>query len=507
MVYYETNFTGTDLGQKRNKLFILSVMDVKEGMVDKILERCKIGVFFILPTEIHHPQIKIIGNRKLHEATKIFSIYISADSHIKKCADVINTILSLPIYEIKRFNSSFYSEDFLGFNPDSEDRPRILFVFPGTIYPRTLGSHQRAVSFLLSLITADIIIDILYTGPNPEERKRVVPMLNLLADSLCHYNNRAARRFSRSMRKKMGLMRSNKFDKQIARKVTPDLVNQLNKMCSKTNYDSIIVNYCWLLPAALEVKDKHPNVKIICDTHDVQFYRNGEENPESKEAKSELRWLDFADHIITISHRDEEILSRYVKKTKVSTILPTFDYLACYEIKSNANPMMFGFIGSDMQANVEALKYVINNWWPSILKFSPESKFFVAGSVCRNEEYQNISFLREGIETLGFVDNLNLFYKEIDMLLSPVVVRGGLNFKNAEVLVAGKMLLTNKNGADALKPLQLPYTAETAEDVINVLSAIARPDSQYREQSLLLAGEAQESFNTSNEKLKKIITA
>jgi len=69
------------------------------------------------------------------------------------------------------------------------------------------------------------------------------------------------------------------------------------------------------------------------------------------------------------------------------------------------------------------------------------------------------------------------------------------------------MLLTNKNGADALKPLQLPYTAETAEDVINVLSDIARPDSQYLEQSLILAGEAQESFNTSNEKLRGIITA
>ena len=507
MVYYETNFTGTDLGQKRNKLFILSVMDVKEGMVDKILERCKIGVFFILPTEIHHPQIKIIGNRRLLEETKFFSIYISADSHIKKCANVINTILCLPIYVIKRFNSSFYSEGFRGFNTDSEDKPKVLFVFPGTIYPRTLGSHQRAISVLLSLVAADVSIDILHTGPTLEERKRMKPILSVLANKVCPYNNRARGSIKRSTRKKMGLGRFNEFDEQIKKKVTPDLVNQLNKMCSETNYDSIIVNYCWLLPAALEVKDKHPNMKIICDTHDVQFYRNGEENPESKEAKSELRWLDFADHIITISHRDEEILSRYVKNNKVSTILPTFDYLACYEIKSNANPMMFGFIGNDMQANVEALKYVINNWWPSILKFSPESKFFVAGSVCRNEEYQNISFLREGIETLGFVDNLNLFYKKIDMLLSPVVVRGGLNFKNAEVLVAGKMLLTNKNGADVLKPLQLPYTAETAEDVINVLSDIARPDSQYLEQSLLLAGEAQESFNTSNEKLREIITA
>ena len=507
MLYYKTNILEAKPNFEQNKLFLLSRSHVNGGMIERILERCKVGVYFVLPNKVIHSGLISIKPCSLLEEPKFFELYVSSDFKLKEDVGVINTLLSLNILRIKSFNTSFHTEEFRSNGDDGGDCTKILFIFPGSIYPRTLGSHQRAISVLLSLVAADVSIDILHSGPTPEERKRMKPILSVLANKVCPYNNRARGRIKRSTRKKMGLGRLNEFDELIKKKVTPDLVNQLNKMCSDNNYDSIIINYCWLLPATLEVKEKHPNVKIICDTHDIQFYRNGEEEPNSKEAKSELRWLNYADHIITISHRDEKIVSPYIKNAKISTFLPTFDYLARYTFNPNANPLMFGFIGNNMQANVESLKFVMNNWWPSILKFSPESKFFVAGSVCNNEEYQNTSFLRDGVESLGFVDSLSLFYKQIDVLLSPVIIRGGLNFKNAEVLVAGKLLLTNENGADALKPLNLPFTAESAEEVIKILTEIAEPDNQYLGSISSLADEASKVFNCSSEELKQIVSA
>lgn len=507
MYFYKPFFSETKFDVELNKIFLVSRSFVDEGVIDRILERCKLGIFFALPHTIDHPDLTPIEASSLLEETKCFEIYVSSDLRIKENVKDINAILSLKILKIERFNTSFHTEKFRGANHIKEGGQRILFVFPGSIYPRTLGSHQRAISILLNLVAADFTVDILHTGPTAEERKWVESILSLLGNKIHAYNNRIQGTLRRSTRKKMGLRRFNKFDELIKKKVTPDLVNEINKMCSENNYDSILVNYCWLLPATIEVKTKYPNVKIICDSHDIQFYRDGEDEPNSPESKSELKWLNFADQIITISHRDEKIVSPYIKDSKISTFLPSFDYLARYKFNFNANPLMFGFIGNDMQANVESLKFVMNNWWPSILKFSPESKFFVAGSVCNNEEYQSASFLREGVETLGFVDSLSLFYKQIDILLSPVIIRGGLNFKNAEVLVAGKLLLTNKNGADALKPLNLPFTAESAEEVIKILSEIAEPDNQYLSCISSLANEAHEVFNCSNEELKQIVSA
>ena len=50
----------------------------------------------------------------------------------------------------------------------------------------------------------------------------------------------------------------------------------------------------------------------------------------------------------------------------------------------------------------------------------------------------------------GFVDDLSGFYNSVLVMISPIIVRGGLNFKSAEALISGRILLTTPLGSECL---------------------------------------------------------
>lgn len=225
---------------------------------------------------------------------------------------------------------------------------------------------------------------------------------------------------------------------------------------------------------------------IICDTHDVQFYRNEKKAPllerwllsEKYDRQHELKQLSKADVVLAISDRDGLLLAEALPTVKVMTVVPTFN--AMFKPAAPRNPyipLVFGFIGTKMAANVDALCYVLKEWWPAIHSYSPESQFLVAGSVGQSPEVASYAWMYEEVKLLGFVDDLAKFYADIDLLLSPVLVRGGLNFKNIEAVTAGKHVVTNEAGLAAMQPINLP----AVQDVAEVMQHIKRieTDAEY----------------------------
>lgn len=369
-------------------------------------------------------------------------------------------------------------------------RVNILFVSPGSIYPLSLGSHQRMFNSIQGLLEADCNVTILYQKQRREREAAVRAALSLVAVETRTYNPAKGKLKGRVARRRALYDRLTKlvklskpiketFAEKCQKRSSYWLHKELKELGGSHEFHALWVNYAWMMG---KVDDEIRTLfhTVICDTHDVQFYRNEEErnvlerlvlSPEF-DKKFEINRLKKSDIILAISSRDAKIFRDTLPRKNIITLLPSFDHhQRPIRPRDVYSPLHFGFIGTRMDANVLALDHVLQHWWPEIHKYSPESRFLVAGSVCGERSIQNAAWLHDEIELLGFVEDLAGFYNQIDVLLSPVLVKGGLNFKNIEAAMAGKHIFTNSNGVETMAPVNVP-SLSTAEDVIKRLTEL-----------------------------------
>ncbi|MFG0353806.1 glycosyltransferase family 4 protein [Pseudomonas sp. zbq_5] len=426
------------------------------------------------------------------------------ESFLNICGDADDLILLGSVdYKIdEKMLNSFYSHR-LGnvwhMLPDGElkryrQNPRrkasVLLIFPGPILPLTLGSHQRAFNLLFNMSKSGVAVDILITSPNNIAQTRYKTALETFCNNAYFYKNNKKKptkfqQYKRTIeiKARRGLGKSAElpdlFSERAEFRPTESCKRWANSLYVANRYKSIIVSYAWMMDAVKYIKHDRENFKLICDTHDVQFTRNEQIlNRQERlffsatnEKRCELKKLKICDSVLAISASDEKILSETLPKSvNVIKASSGFDYaLSPIRRRAPGKPLAFGFIGGQMSANVKSLSYILNEWWPIIKKHSPDSKLYIAGSVCNAPAILPKIFYDENIEALGFVDNISDFYNRIDVSLNPVIVQGGLNFKSVEAVFAGKHLFTNPLGQECLGPNFPSIIIKHESDIVTFL--------------------------------------
>jgi hypothetical protein len=244
----------------------------------------------------------------------------------------------------------------------------------------------------------------------------------------------------------------------------------LAEALARRRYAALLASYVWF-DEVLEGLDLH-GARLVWDTHDVHAMRLAESlDPAARrlfdmkaERARERAALRRGDAVLAISNRDLDVFrGEYGIETASN---PAVGYLGgglSMREAGAARPLVFGFLGSGMDANRLALELLLDAWWPAIHRFSPGSRLLVAGRIARDRAVADRIFLRDEIEPLGRVEDLRrAFYDRIDVLLSPVAIPGGLNIKMVEALLQRRIVITNAMGARALRPLELATTV-TAE--------------------------------------------
>jgi hypothetical protein len=366
-----------------------------------------------------------------------------------------------------------------------------LLVFPGPILPLTLGSHQRAFNLLFNLGKNGILVDVLITAPKNVKQTEFQTALGTICNNVYVYKNNKKKHNPRIIAKRFLESKARTilgkpkelpelFSERLNTRPTESCKRWVNSLYLANKYDSVIISYAWMMGALEHIIHDSDNFKIICDTHDVQFTRNDDIlNRKERiffnsfiEKRCELTELKKCDSVLAISESDENTLKKSLKNsTNVIRASSGFDY-ALSQVKSRpyGKPLYFGFIGGQMSANVKSLVHILDDWWPSIKKYSPDSKLFIAGSICKSAEILPKIFLDPNVVPLGFVNSIGDFYSQIDASLNPVLVQGGLNFKSVEAVFAGKHLITNSLGQECLGS-DFPSTiANTPDDIVKFIS-------------------------------------
>lgn len=201
-------------------------------------------------------------------------------------------------------------------------------------------------------------------------------------------------------------------------------------------------------------KKKYPAIKV------VTFFHNAEVDFEKDRLKSgkihylpsffstivaEKKAVKYSDILIALHKSDSDRLFKlYQRKADfcvpVCIVDEPIDDSVLHNVDvAQTRPFTVGFIGTAFYANTEAAEYISQHIAPAFADDS-EIQFVIAGN---GFESYAAKLGKPNLVITGFVESLEEFYKNVDVILSPISIGGGMKVKVAEALKYNKKIIAS----------------------------------------------------------------
>lgn len=384
---------------------------------------------------------------------------------------------------------------------DHVDDSDTLFIFPERMLPLSRAFFVRGFDLMSTLNIKGKPVDTLVFGPNNNDLPLIKSCLEIFSPTVTvralqrspYSKTQKAIRYVEKKYRSFHHQHHHaviKFSERETLFSSREILDGCIEAIQKKPYKNIIITGAWFHIIAREITNIFPDIRVICDTHDVFFKLDEDSNKNEhrflyspiREKRREINALNSMHRVICISKSDYNNLSSYIDKSKLIIEGGCFEHVS-RNIKNvkvnNKNRMSFGFVGSSNKNNQKCMEEIISNWWPKIVSNCVEANLFIAGSICNTEIANSAIQKYDNIKLDGFVSDISNFYQKIDVVLSPIMVQGGLNFKSVEALISGKILLTNSIGVMCVDGMIGAYNidAENFELIFNdIVKAINTPN-------------------------------
>lgn len=177
------------------------------------------------------------------------------------------------------------------------------------------------------------------------------------------------------------------------------------------------------------------------------------------------------DLLVAVSERDARHFERVCSGQRIS-VIPTGVDLSYFEFQG-AEPALppdggtLVFTGSmDWLANVDGIRYFMDDVWPAIVRARPRTRMVVVG---RNPPQSLVTEARDrGLAWTftGFVDDIRPYVREAHVYVIPLRVGGGTRIKAYEAMAMGRAIVSTEIGVEGLPvtPERDYVRADTADD-------------------------------------------
>lgn len=233
---------------------------------------------------------------------------------------------------------------------------------------------------------------------------------------------------------------------------------ELISLIQKTDFDIIQLEGLYTAPY-LEIINKYSQAKTINRSHNMEFeiWERKAKNTNnflkkfyyqliSKRLKNEEKyWFNQFNGFIAITERD------LLKAKELGLNIPsTFIPVGVKESETSINysNKNFFYLGSmDWEPNQEAMNWFLNEVWPSFHKQFPDWTFYLAG---RNmpDSFKNIKL--DGYINCGEIDDLDLFLRDKNILISPLFSAGGMRVKLVENMMEARCIIASEIAAEGI---------------------------------------------------------
>lgn len=228
------------------------------------------------------------------------------------------------------------------------------------------------------------------------------------------------------------------FDKEIKLKIF--------RLIKEKNIKKVWIDNSLYGTIAKYIKKLDSTIKIITFFHNIEYFYfkdkikvEGIQNfimlPYSY--INEKRSLKYSDKIIVLNSRDNNLLKRIYSK-KANLILPLtlkdkYEEEKIKVVKNNKKSRAL-FVGSNFFANVDGIKWFIDNVLPEV-----DIELIIVGSGMDSlkNELENRN---DKVKVLGFVEDIGLEYAKADFVIAPIFKGSGMKTKTTEALMYGKTI-------------------------------------------------------------------
>ncbi|MBY3757670.1 glycosyltransferase [Azospirillum formosense] len=234
------------------------------------------------------------------------------------------------------------------------------------------------------------------------------------------------------------------------------------------NYQAVIVNYVWFSGV---LESLPSNLIKIIDTHDVFGDRHLRSiaaglKPEwyYTSQQEELRGLQRADIVLAIQNEEKKYFEELgLSKVEVVGFVTPPNFLP---LRPNQRKMTIGYIASSNPWNVNSFLYL-----HAALEKRPELvkkfNFEVAGPICNVIKNENTIFNASGI-----LDSVSNFYRNVDIVVNPMLGGTGLKIKSIEALSFGRPFFSTADGMVGIPSLYTQHNASSIEMLVDHMQNI-----------------------------------
>jgi succinoglycan biosynthesis protein ExoO len=202
--------------------------------------------------------------------------------------------------------------------------------------------------------------------------------------------------------------------------------------------DGVLVDYAFLTEGIARVPSPRGPSAVVM--HDLFSSRPAQYGPLGTDQTAglvdedtEMVMLGRADAVIAIQAEEAAEVRRQLPGTRV--LLAPMATVPVTAPQGGVGSDLL-FIGSNTSPNVDALRWLFAEVWPSVRRANSAARLKVAGNVAAS--FQAVP---DGVVMLGRVDDLTALYADAAVVISPLRGGSGLKIKLIEALGQGKAIV------------------------------------------------------------------
>jgi hypothetical protein len=258
------------------------------------------------------------------------------------------------------------------------------------------------------------------------------------------------------------------------------LEGYLRRLFHSRHFDIVLVHNVWLSKALTLAPD---NALKVIDTHDLfhlreSAYLNNGIVPEffRIQQADEISGLNRADICWSISMPEALYLADLDKNPRIIYIpyTPHTDGINAHRDKAelrylNAETVVFGFLGTSHTFNVAGVSALLEELCAVIGETCSPIELVFGGTICdaitRFDD-------RIHMKKLGWVEDEDAFFEQVDFCVAPVFNGSGFKVKVADIVERGKPALFSQHATEGLS-VDRALVAANAREMAQTMSRIA----------------------------------
>lgn len=331
-------------------------------------------------------------------------------------------------------------------------RLRVAFISPVFLFPADAGGKIRTGNILRGLKESGQFDITLLSPATAEQQRDWQGELNKQCDRFVGWQPSPPRpRWQRAP----DLLSSLPIN--VAADRTPAAVAAVERLLAAERFDVVVFDFVH----AAVLRPERLNGATVCFTHNVEaeiFERHAK-----TAASAPLRWL-WASQAAKMRRFEREELARFTRVVAVSgrdakkfaadglttaRAIPTgvdLDFFS-WQAPADGAPTVV-FTGSmDWEANVDGIRFYIEEVWPLVRAKVPEAQLRVVG---KNPPASLVQRNLPGISFTGFVDDVRDHARDAQAFVIPLRVGGGTRIKAFEAMAMGLPVVSTAIGIEGL---------------------------------------------------------